>query len=428
MAAKRRTTRPTILFLSGLDFKNKSIQVIRKTPEAYAERGWLVKYIVARDRARKGNYFYEPEINPAGVKVERLSAPLSKWRDRSSGTTYKIISRLAQWLVALRLAARAVREFVRGERCDVLYGYEVTGVLAMNLTRLALTVLGIPAPRAVSRFQGTILHEPLLRRDRTALLKRVDHLIAQRARTDLCIMTDDGTRGLDTLRMARSRAARVCFFVNGVEIPTETKSSASANSGQPRPDDSRLIVSVSRLAAWKRVDRVLNVFAEIVRRAPSESQARGLRLEVVGEGDQRAGLEEQARQLGIDRRVTFRGGIPHDQVSGLFQRADYFFSFYDLSNVGNPLLEAIAHRKLIFTLDNGDTSRWIEHGRNGCIFAPDDNQLARRAAEEFWRLENDPRKREAIAREIDRTARERLWTWSERMAAEVAAVRRLLAA
>lgn len=30
----------TILFLSALDFKEKSIQVIKKTPEAFVKAGW----------------------------------------------------------------------------------------------------------------------------------------------------------------------------------------------------------------------------------------------------------------------------------------------------------------------------------------------------------------------------------------------------
>jgi len=48
----------TILFLSALDFKEKSIQVIRKTPEAYLKYGWKVFYVVARDNSKYGNYFY----------------------------------------------------------------------------------------------------------------------------------------------------------------------------------------------------------------------------------------------------------------------------------------------------------------------------------------------------------------------------------
>ena len=59
-----------ILFLSALDFKEKSIQVIRKTPEAYAAAGGDVDYIVARDDVKNGNYSYEEVINPQNINVK----------------------------------------------------------------------------------------------------------------------------------------------------------------------------------------------------------------------------------------------------------------------------------------------------------------------------------------------------------------------
>ncbi len=61
-----------ILFLSGLDLKQKSIQVIHKTPEAYARRGCYVKYIVSRDTSIRGDYYYEDVINPPGIEVVRV--------------------------------------------------------------------------------------------------------------------------------------------------------------------------------------------------------------------------------------------------------------------------------------------------------------------------------------------------------------------
>ena len=57
-----------ILFISGIDFKEKSIQVIRKTPEAYVKRGWDVHYLVLRDVSKRGNYYYEEPLNPSGVQ------------------------------------------------------------------------------------------------------------------------------------------------------------------------------------------------------------------------------------------------------------------------------------------------------------------------------------------------------------------------
>jgi len=68
----------SILFISALDFKEKSIQVIRKTPEAYVKAGWQVHYVVARDNSKYGNYFYEERININGINTIRISYPLSK--------------------------------------------------------------------------------------------------------------------------------------------------------------------------------------------------------------------------------------------------------------------------------------------------------------------------------------------------------------
>ena len=67
----------TILFISGIDFKEKSIQVIRKTPESFAERGWEVDYVVLRDNSKSGNYFYEKPINPPGINVHRINYKMS---------------------------------------------------------------------------------------------------------------------------------------------------------------------------------------------------------------------------------------------------------------------------------------------------------------------------------------------------------------
>ncbi len=70
-----------ILFISALDFKEKSIQVIKKTPVYYVKNGWDVIYIVLRDNSKHGNYFYEKEIFLEGVKLYRIYLPLTNLID-----------------------------------------------------------------------------------------------------------------------------------------------------------------------------------------------------------------------------------------------------------------------------------------------------------------------------------------------------------
>ncbi len=81
----------SILFLSANDFKEKSIQVIRKTPQAYIENGWNVNYIVARDNSKSGNYFYEKEINPKGARITRFYMPFGDIKDKVNNHVIKTI-------------------------------------------------------------------------------------------------------------------------------------------------------------------------------------------------------------------------------------------------------------------------------------------------------------------------------------------------
>ena len=99
-----------VLFLSALDFKDKSIQVIRKTPEAYVRQGWEVTYHVARDTTDRGDYYYEPVINPEGISVSRFEYPLKWLRNRLSRIPALAVAKLAGWLVILRLAWRGFRD------------------------------------------------------------------------------------------------------------------------------------------------------------------------------------------------------------------------------------------------------------------------------------------------------------------------------
>ena len=146
---------------------------------------------------------------------------------------------------------------------------------------------------------------------------------------------------------------------------------------------------------------------------------------VVGEGSLRPQYEELVKKENIAGNVVFVGAVPNSDVKKYLNYADVFFSTYDLSNVGNPLLEAIRANKIIFTLNNGDTSSWIKHKVNGFIYDIDEN-LPEKMATDLLELINNEQLRERILINIKKTEKEKLWTWQERMEAEVKEVEALL--
>ena len=141
-----------ILFVSGVDFKEKSIQVIRKTPEAYVDRGWEVDYLVLRDVSKKGNYYYEKPIYPEGVNVYRHSYLLSFLLDIVPFQLLRtILNKIISYFGVFQLVFYANR-LLKLNNYAVVYGYEHIGTRAVSLLkkfgRVRNKVL-------VSRFQGT---------------------------------------------------------------------------------------------------------------------------------------------------------------------------------------------------------------------------------------------------------------------------------
>lgn len=402
-----------VLFLSAQDFKEKSIQVIRLTPEAYVERGWDVHYIVGRDTSERSNYFYEPEIPLPGARLERFVWPLARVRNAVRHRYLSLLlQKVAGVLVILKLALRGRRAF-REVPFDVVYGYEMHGVLAGCLMHLLHP--GTRRTQFVSRFQGTWLADILDKRQWGRLAWNLDQVIALRASNDLCIMTDDGTHGDKAYRRLGGDPETLRFWTNGTnELLLPSRAEARSKIGVPL--DTLMLLSVSRLEGWKRVDRNIEVARALA------DLGMDFTYIIVGEGTLRDSLAEKVEQYRLRSHVRFAGGVPHDQVALYLGAADIFLSMYDLSNVGNPLLEAIRAGKIIVTLDNGDTSSWITHRVSGLIYDPEQDDLFARIADDIHEQTVDPLCRARILEGVAEVAEKRLWTWDERMQKEVADV------
>jgi glycosyltransferase involved in cell wall biosynthesis len=128
-----------------------------------------------------------------------------------------------------------------------------------------------------------------------------------------------------------------------------------------------------------------------------------------------------AKHLGLSENILFMGSVSNSVVKNYLECADYFISTYDSSNVGNPLLEAISANKIIFTLNNGDTGDWISSGINGFIYDIDDTLLTA-MAKDMFNVIQDNKLRAKLIEGVKNTAATKLWSWDERLKAEINAV------
>ena len=409
----------SILFLSALDFKEKSIQVIRKTPEAYVKAGWNVTYVVIRDNTKYDNYYYEKEINIEGAKVIREYLPLSNLINNygKNRIIRRILQKIAYLLAVIKLY-KLGSKVLKEKDIDIIYGYEVHGVLAANLLKLFKKT---KKQKIVSRFQGTFYSYYYYNKLYMKMLANLDHYLALYLPSDLCIMTDDGTQGDKALEIIKSKNLKnYKFWPNGVDEQKLDNEKVVELKNKLNPDKKIIFLTVCRLEHWKRVDRGLRTLSIL----KSEHKVTNFIYYIVGEGVEKDNLMQLSRELGIKENVIFTGAIPNIKVKEYLNIADFFVSTYDSSNVGNPLLEALRCNKIIFTLNNGDTKRWIQHKKNGFIYDVDNN-LYTNMAEDIFHVINNKKFKNKILEGVKKTEAEMLWTWDERFSAEIKEVEKI---
>jgi glycosyltransferase involved in cell wall biosynthesis len=185
--------------------------------------------------------------------------------------------------------------------------------------------------------------------------------------------------------------------------------------------DEIVSLSVCRLVSWKRVERVVDIINNLV----NVKKIHNIKHIIVGEGQEKNRLEKLVSQYGITDNVIFIGAISHCEVQSYYSIADLFISTYDFSNVGNPLLEAIRAHKIIFTLNNGDTSHWIKHFENGFIYDIS-NDLVENISSDVVKLLKDPALEEKIIKKVIQLEKSKVWTWDERLEAEVRETEKLI--
>ena len=177
-----------------------------------------------------------------------------------------------------------------------------------------------------------------------------------------------------------------------------------------------LVVSASRLARWKRVDRILRVVPAVLTIRPDTL------FVFSGDGPERPALEALVEELSIGHAVRFLGSVPRDANLRLIASADIFCSLYDFSNVGVALLEALGSGVTAVVANTGATRDFVQDGVNGLVVEPDDTP---ETAAAIIRLVNDPELRVRLGFEARRRAEEQFLSPEDRAALELGVIAEL---
>lgn len=403
---KNKFLRKKILFISFLDFKEKSIQVIKKTPEIYSRKNWNVDYVVLRDNSKLDNYYYENEINPKNVNVYRTYLPFVNLLNFFKNVIFirRILQKFFYFFGIFKVINFIKKNNIHKKKYDVLYGYEVYGVIVIWIFKK----LGFfKNSKIIHRFQGSFLYDYITKINLPKLISNFDHLFAISLKADSYIITDDGTQGDKLFKLLNKKEYyKLKFWRNGVN-----KILIKKNILDTRFSKNKVIfLTVSRLIKWKRVDRAINLFKKLNMKVPSK-------LIIVGDGNDKNNLQNLVKKLNIKRDVIFTGPVLSSKVKYYHHLCDVFLSFYERSNLGNPLLESIRMNKLIVTLNNGDTGKLIRHKLNGLIYDYTKINYGT-ITEDILEILNNKSTHIRLLKNLKKIELEKLKTWKKRMEIE----------
>ena len=152
---------------------------------------------------------------------------------------------------------------------------------------------------------------------------------------------------------------------------------------------------VGRLAAVKGVPVLLEALSVLKGELP------GLRVTLIGDGPERARLEQDAADLGLRDVVDFAGYRSQSEVARALKVTDALVLPSFAEGVPVVLMEAMAAGRPVITTGVAGVSELVEHGKSGFLVPPGD---AQRLAQAVRAVLADPDRRV----EMGRTGRARV--------------------
>ena len=231
--------------------------------------------------------------------------------DRVGGMRKTAFNKLRR-LFALRLA---IREYRPDVVISFMYDVNVATIIATIGMRMALVVSErIHPPMHQSAFWGGVI--------RKVFYSRASSVVV------LTGVTAEWMQALLPRNVVQ-------VISNPVVYPLPSTDSAVLSPDQYVTPGRRLLLTCARLEEQKNLSLLLQVFAETVIVCPNWD------LVILGDGSERAALEDLRMCLGLEERVWLPGWASN--LSDWYERADLFVLSSNYEGFPNALVEAMSH-------------------------------------------------------------------------------------
>jgi len=303
--------------------------VATELAKALADRGHQV-HVISADQPFRLNTFHP------GLVFHQVHTP-----------SYPLF-REPQYVIGL---ANTVVQVAREQGLDIVHAhYAVPHATAAVLARQVLTASGGRGPRVVTTLHGTDI--TVVGAD-PSYSEIVAFSIDQ---SDGVTAVSESLRGATCRELAVHR--RIDVIPNFLDCHTYHRIAVPDLRRRYADEGTSVVMHLSNFRPVKRIDSVVEVFAQIARRVPAV-------LLLAGDGPEVATARRVARQLDVAAKVHLLGA--QENVLPLLSIADLFLLPSEQESFGLAALEAMACEVPVVASNAGGLPEVIQHGVTGFL-------------------------------------------------------------
>lgn len=130
-----------------------------------------------------------------------------------------------------------------------------------------------------------------------------------------------------------------------------------------------VVMTVSRLAKEKSVDRIINNHKELVKKYSN------MKLLIVGDGPDIDKLKDEAKSLGVSDSVIFTGKVPLSDIPIYYQLGNVFVTASKSETQGLTVVEAISSSLPVVAVKDDSFVNSVIEDFNGFVFTDDEKYI-----------------------------------------------------
>ena len=249
-------------------------------------------------------------------------------------------------------------DLITREHVDIVHihnwGVYLEATLAVKRSKVARCIQTIHGPYI---FYAQRLIPQLKKRVRNFL----EHRMSRYIDAHVCVSNDIQKDLMSTRAFSKTKVLTIHNGIAGLPCSPQQKRAPENLSKTIN------FVAVGRLAKIKNHSLLLKGFAEL-------KNIDSIHLTLVGDGPERANLEQLAGQLGISERVTFLGFS--DRVADILNRMDVFVVTSEYEGISIAILEAMSLKLPVIATNVGGIPETVKHNETGLLINQTADSLA----------------------------------------------------